>query len=66
MIDTESEVNLNKINPNVENTIIIYRHRTIINKFIDLKPSLDNFKLVSNSIDKTESDYFNLQEQKNE
>ena len=66
MNDTESEVNLNKINPNVENTIIIYRHRTIINKFIDLKPSLDNFKLVSNSIDKTKSDYFNLQEQKNE
>lgn len=66
MNDTESEVNLNKINPNVENTIIIYRHRAIINKFIDLKPSLDNFKLVSNSIDKTKSDYFNLQEQKNE
>ena len=66
MNDTESEVNLNKINPNIENTIIIYRHRTIINKFIDLKPSLDNFKLVSNSIDKTKSDYFNLQEQKNE
>ena len=66
MNDTESEVNLNKINPNVENTIIIYRHRTIINKFIDLKPSLENFKLVSNSIDKTKSDYFNLQEQKNE
>ena len=66
MNDTVCEVNLNKINPNVENTIIIYRHRAIINKFIDLKPSLDNFKLVSNSIDKTKSDYFNLQEQKNE
>lgn len=43
MTDTESEANLNKINSSVENTIIIYRHRTIIGKFIELKPSIGNF-----------------------
>ena len=62
MKDTESEVNLNKINPNVENTFIIYRHRTIIDKFIDLKPTVENLKKISNTLDKTKSEYFNLQE----
>ena len=62
MTDTESEVNLNKINPNIENTFVIYRHRTIIDKFIDLKPTEENFRIISNTIDKTKSEYFNLQE----
>jgi len=62
MTDTESEVNLNKINPDVENTFVIYRHRSIIDKFIDLEPTLDNFQRLSNTLDKTKSEYFNLQE----
>ena len=66
MTDTESEVNLNKINPTVENTFVIYRHRTIIDKLIDLKPSADNFKIISNTLDKTKSEYFNLSEQKHD
>ncbi|UPT69845.1 MAG: intradiol ring-cleavage dioxygenase [Flavobacterium sp. JAD_PAG50586_2] len=66
MTDTESEVNLNKINPIVENTFIIYRHRTIIDKFIDLKPTTQNFKIISNTLDKTKSEYFNLQEPKHD
>jgi len=44
--DKESEVNLNKINPDLENTFIVYKNRTIIDKFIDLKPSEENFKLI--------------------
>ncbi len=66
MADTESEVNLNKINPNVENTFVIYRHRSIIDKFINLEPTADNFEKVSNTLDKTKSEYFNLQEPKHE
>lgn len=66
MTDTESDVNLNKINPAVENTFVIYRHITIIDKFIDLKPTADNFKIISNTLDKTKSKYFNLQEPKHE
>ena len=62
MTDTESEVNLNKINPDIESTFIIYRHRSIIDKFIDLEPTTDNFQRISNTLDKTKSDYFNLQE----
>ena len=66
MNDKESEVNLNKINPKVESTFIIYKHRTIIEKFIDLKPSKENFKIISNTLDKTKSDYDNLLEPKHD
>jgi len=64
MKDTESEVIQNKINPKVENTFVIYRHRTIIDKFLDLKPTEENFNLISNTLDKTNSEYFNLPEPK--
>jgi protocatechuate 3,4-dioxygenase, beta subunit len=66
MTDTESEVNLNKINPAVENTFVIYRHRTIIDKYIDLKPTEENFKTISMTLDKTKGDYFNLSEPKHD
>ena len=66
LTDTESEVNLNKINPTVESTFVIYRHRTIIDKFIDLKPTASNFKIISNTLDKTKSEYFNLSEPKHD
>ncbi|MEJ7698725.1 MAG: hypothetical protein WKF71_03640 [Pyrinomonadaceae bacterium] len=62
MSDSESEVNLNKINPSVENTIIVFRQRNIIAKFIDLKPSAESFKNISTILDKSTSEYFSLQE----
>ncbi|WP_296385849.1 intradiol ring-cleavage dioxygenase [Winogradskyella sp.] len=58
--DKESEVNLNKINPEVENTFVIYRNRAIIDKFVDLKPTKENFNLISQTLDKTKNEYFNL------
>ncbi len=66
MTDTESEVYLNKINPEVENTFIIYRHRTIIDKFINIKPTTENFNIISNTLDKTKGNYFNLSEPKHD
>ncbi len=65
-IDTESEANLNKINQNVENTFIIYRHRTIVDKYVNLKPTEQNFKLIAEILDKTKGDYFDLNEPKHE
>lgn len=62
--DTQSEVHLNKINPKVENTIIIYRHRNIIGKFVDLKPTKENQNEVSKMLDKTVSKFFELPEPK--
>jgi len=64
--DEKTNVNLSEINPNVENTFIIFRHRNIIDKYIDLKPSPENFKLLSDILDKTKSDYFDLPEPKYE
>lgn len=65
-LDTESEANLNKINPEVDNTFIIYRHRTIIDKYINLQPTAENFRIISESLNKTKSDYFELPEPKHE
>ena len=64
--DTESEVNLNKVNPTVDNIFIIYRHRRIIAKFIDLKAESENFKLISSTLDKTKGNYFDLSEPKHD
>jgi protocatechuate 3,4-dioxygenase beta subunit len=64
--DEESEANLNKINPNVENTFVIYRHRTIIDKYINLKPTTQNFRLISETLDKTKGNFFELAEPKHD
>ena len=64
--DTKTEANLNSINPNVENTFIIYKHRSIIDKYISLKPSQENFKILSETLDKTKGDYFDLPEPKHD
>nr|WP_315176799.1 intradiol ring-cleavage dioxygenase [uncultured Flavobacterium sp.] len=66
MIDLESEMHLNKINPDSENTFVIFRHRTIINKFINLKAIEANFKIISNTLDETKSEFNNLLEPKHE
>lgn len=54
--DINTEANLNKINPSVENAFIIYKHRRIIDKYIDLKPTTNNFELVSMTLNKTRGD----------
>ncbi len=66
MTDIESEVNLNKINPSVENTFVIFKHRTIVDKFINIKASAENFGIISSILNKTKGDYFNLSEPKHE
>ncbi|MEO8413245.1 MAG: hypothetical protein ABI472_06280 [Ginsengibacter sp.] len=58
--DTESDANLNKINQSVENTFIIYRNRTIIDKFININPTERNFRLLAKVLDTNKGDYFDL------
>ena len=60
--DTETEANLNKINARVENTFIVYKHRNIVDKFINLKPSSKSFQIISESLDQTKGAYFELPE----
>jgi protocatechuate 3,4-dioxygenase beta subunit len=58
--DKESEANLNKINPSVKNTFIIYKHRRIIDKKINLIASEKNFRMISEILNATQNEYFNL------
>ncbi len=60
--DTATEANLNKINPEAENTFIIYKHRSIVDKYINLKATQDNFRRISHSLERTRGDYFDLPE----
>ncbi|MEO6151063.1 MAG: hypothetical protein ABIN95_01060 [Mucilaginibacter sp.] len=62
LTDTESDVSLNKINPAVKNTFIIYRNRAIVAKFIELEPTPENFKRIAGTLDKTKGNYFDLAE----
>ena len=58
--DSKTEANLNKINPETANTFIIYKNRRIVDKYIDLKANSENFALISNSLDRTRGDFFDL------
>lgn len=58
LTDSESDVNLNKVNPSFENTFIIFRRNNIVAKFVELKSSDENFTVVSNTLDKFTSQYF--------
>lgn len=58
--DKATEAYLNKINAAAENTFIIYRFRNIVGKYINLQPGSENFKLITETLDKTRGDYFNL------
>lgn len=64
--DSESEVHLNNINPKAENTLVIYRHRTIVDKYVNLKPTEENLKKISEALNRTTSAYFELPEPKHE
>jgi protocatechuate 3,4-dioxygenase, beta subunit len=64
--DIMTEASLNNINPEVENTFIIYKHRTIIEKYINLKPTTENFKKLKETLNKTKGDYFELPDPKHE
>lgn len=60
--DTETSSDKNKINPLVESTFVIFRQRTIVDKYVDLKPTYENFRRISEALDKTKGDYFDLSE----
>lgn len=66
MSDTETEVNLNKINPNVKNTFVVFKNRAIVEKFINFKATAGNYKIISTILDKTQGNYFNLSEPKHD
>jgi protocatechuate 3,4-dioxygenase beta subunit len=58
--DSESEIDLNKINSEVENTFIIYKRSRVVDNLINVKPNQDNFNLISKRLDQTINEYFDL------
>ncbi len=60
LTDTKTEVYLNKINPAVTNTFIIYQHRKIVDKFIELPPTTMSFDAVRAVLRRTRSDFSDL------
>lgn len=60
--DEESEANLNKINPDVGNTFIVYKHRTIIQKAINLTYNPENKNWLTEVLDKSNTSDFHLKE----
>ncbi|MDO1500775.1 intradiol ring-cleavage dioxygenase [Winogradskyella maritima] len=64
--DKTSEVYLNKIDQNVNNTFLIYKRSTIIDKYVDLKPTQENFKKIIEQLDHSANEYFKLSRAKRE
>lgn len=64
--DTESNIILSKIDQDNKNTFIIYRRRIILDKYINLNPTNENFKLIDNILDQTKGEYYDLPEPKHE
>jgi len=60
--DRPTEAYKNRINPGARNTFIIYKHRSIVDKYINLQPNEENFRLISGALDKTQGRYFDLPE----
>lgn len=58
--DEVSEINLNKINPETDNTIILYKRNMIIDKFINLEANAENFELVRQRLESSRNEYFDL------
>lgn len=60
--DTESEVHLNRINPEAANTLILYKHRNIVDKYVNLTASENSFRTIALALDRTKGNYFQLAE----
>ncbi|HMP28394.1 MAG TPA: hypothetical protein PKD85_02270, partial [Saprospiraceae bacterium] len=63
--DQESETDLNMLRSDISNAVIIYKHRTIVEKMINVRPSEHNFMKIRNVLDQTKGLYFDLKEPHN-
>lgn len=58
--DTASSVHLNGISQSDANTFLIYRRSNIIGKYVNLKPSQENFAKITDLLDQSNNEYFKL------
>jgi protocatechuate 3,4-dioxygenase beta subunit len=64
--DKQSEINFNNINPDIQNTFLVYKRSNVVDKFINLQPTQNNFELISNRLDETINEFFDLPKPKKE
>tara|TARA_R110002050_G_scaffold279088_1_gene425502 strand:+ start:2251 stop:3462 length:1212 start_codon:yes stop_codon:yes gene_type:complete len=64
--DTVSNIHLNNINPKVDNTFLIYKRSTIIDKYINFAPTEENFNKIKRVLDQSANQYFKLSRPKME
>lgn len=60
--DEHSEVHFNKINSEVRNTFIVYSHRKVVAKFVNLEPTVANFEIIAASLESDAAQYFQINE----
>lgn len=58
--DRQTEVYLNEINPVATNTFLIYRRSNIVDKYVNLPATSENFELLSRRLDATQADYLDV------
>ena len=58
--DISSEIHLNEINPEVENTFLIYKRSTIIENYVNFRPTQENFDKIKRRLEETVNLYFDL------
>ncbi len=58
--DVESDVYLTKIDANTNNTFLLYKRSNIIGKYVNLKPTQQNFNMLLQRLDETINEYFKL------
>ena len=58
--DTQTEVHLNQINPQAENTFIIYRNRRIVDKYVNLPSGPTGFATLAQAPANTAGEYLHL------
>jgi len=59
--DEASDVAFNKINPEVGSTIILFKRRNIIAKYLNLEPTKSNFETIQNRLEESKNAYFELE-----
>jgi protocatechuate 3,4-dioxygenase, beta subunit len=60
LTDKESDLALNRIDPSVASTMIVYRRSRVIDKAVGLAPLPENFEWIKRRLDETGSGYFNM------
>ncbi|MGZ5246607.1 MAG: hypothetical protein ACXWV5_06125, partial [Flavitalea sp.] len=58
--DTESEINLNELNPEVNNSFLIYKRSRLIGKFENFTANTKNFNEIISVLDNSINEYFKL------